>query len=249
MIRENKPVILNGSDKFETNTLLVRCLSERECGSLCTKVIPPAMWQQGTTTPIGADLQFLSLWPDAACGYGTGWSTLTSLGSKGWSWPHGEAGWLICSPEEMEVHRVALSTPWLPGIAIGRAQRKKSLCGLQAPSRWREPFPDEDSSHRILCGGWVTRCARLRVGERDLNFKPGLGSYCCVFPVAPCPYHFIFLVWVFSPPAHWWVVPSESYSSPQKCGQWLNSNDATPHLFVQAPSGIQVPEASAKGLQ
>lgn len=43
VIRENKPVILNGSDKFETNTLLVRCLSERECGSLCTKVIPPAV--------------------------------------------------------------------------------------------------------------------------------------------------------------------------------------------------------------
>ena len=147
----------------------------------------------------------------------------------------------------MEVRRVALSTPWLPGIAIGRAQRKKSLCGFQPPSRWREPFPDRDSSHRSLCGSWLTRDARLQVGKRDLNFQPVLGNHCFVFPEVPCPYHFIFLVCVFSPPADWWVVPSESYSSPQKCGQWLNSNDATPHLLVQAQRGIQVPEASAEG--
>lgn len=135
---------------------------------------------------------------------------------KGWPWPHREAGWLICSPEATKSGRIVFKQHSLhtgcQELVIGRAQEKKSCCGLQPPSRQRQNLSHSQMKTLPPRVGkaWLITCARLWCKQEIyLYFKPVLGNHCTVFPVAPCPYHPISLAWVFSSLKYWRVVPSE----------------------------------------
>lgn len=135
--------------KWEAAAFRVACLSRDYVGLSYTKVTltshhqpPPDMqeegiifqWEQicnlfntcGLMQPVAMEQDRVN-WP--------------LLALTGWRWPHREASWLICGPEEMRSEQEVLkvdSTHALPGVTPGRAQGKKGWVALKPPSRWKQ---------------------------------------------------------------------------------------------------------------